>query len=599
MGTTTEDIKARLNIVELIGQYARLQKSGAHWKANCPFHQEKTPSFMVNEEKQMWHCFGCGKGGDAFAFIMEIEGLEFKEALRLLAERAGVELPQYRGEKETDGKKDRSYEILELSTKFYEKQLWESAGGKKILEYLHGRGLSDESIQEFRLGFAPEGWQHLSQFLLSRGYEATELETVGLALPGKDRGFYDRFRDRVMFPIMDLLGRVIGYSARVAPGGDETQAKYINTPETPVYHKSRALYGIQLAKQAMKAADIAVLVEGNMDVVALHQAGVKNAVAVSGTALTHDQLGIIKRYAKTARLFFDMDAAGQAAAKKSAEISFENELAVEVVALPFGKDAADMGKDDPDKLRAAVAEAKPAMEYFLSVFLKEADAKTPAGKRVIAERAAELLASMKNDIERGHWVKELAGVLDTEERVVRGVVEKVLQEKKRGTTFAERSPAKPFLPKTFDRRSEVLREGIVGLMFVGKGVREIILEEKDPEVNTFLSLHPLYFFLQNASADPIALIEDKTLQQEASRLLFQALDIPSLSEVEEEVREEKAKTIALEYRRELRTELTGKDKMRTLGVEIEQARKSGDKAREKELLQAFAALTSKSLPTEK
>ncbi|MFZ1627153.1 MAG: DNA primase, partial [Candidatus Moraniibacteriota bacterium] len=320
MSTTTEDIKARLNIVDVVGQYVKLQKAGSAWKANCPFHQEKTPSFNVNEERNMWHCFGCGKGGDAFAFVMEIEGLEFREALKLLAEKAGVELPEYR----SDGRavtetKDRGLEILELATKFYEKQLWESERGKVMLAYLRDRGLFEESLRTYRLGYAPDGWEHITKFLLGRGFRSEELESCGLSLKGKEgRGFYDRFRDRIMFPIQDILGRPIGYSARVSPGGNETQAKYINTPETNLYHKSRALYGLSIAKQAIKEAGRTILVEGNMDVIALHQAGLPNVVAVSGTALTADQLGILKRYGKKLALFFDMDKAGQAAAWKSA-----------------------------------------------------------------------------------------------------------------------------------------------------------------------------------------------------------------------------------------------------------------------------------------
>ena len=596
MPTTTEEIKARLNIVEVVGQYVRLQKAGSHWKANCPFHQEKSPSFMVNEEKGMWHCFGCGKGGDAFAFVMEIEGLEFKEALKLLAERAGVELPKYRGDP-GDGKKDRSLEILELATKFYEKQLSTSTGGKKILQYLHDRGLNDESIKTFRLGFAPEGWQHLSQFLLKQGYNTKEIETVGMILPGKDRGHYDRFRDRIMFPIMDILGRVIGYSARVAPGGDESQAKYINTPETPVYHKSRALYGIQAAKQAIKSAEVAVMVEGNMDVIALHQAGVKNTVAVSGTALTRDQLSIIKRYGKTVRLFFDMDTAGQAAAWKSAAIAWGEELNVEVVALPFGKDAADMNKENPEALKTAVEKAEPAMGYFLAKLLRENKMDTPAGKRTVVECSAELLSSMKNAIERAHWLREVSQRVGVEERVVSGIVEKTAREAERGTTFGEKQPVKAFMPKRFERRSEVLREGIIGLMLVGKAVRETVLKQEDQEVLTFLSEHPLYFFLNNGEDDPIALMEDKALQNEASRLLFQALDLPNIAAAEVGEREGKAAEVAEAYWQDLAHEIHGKDQLESLTRDIEAARKIGNKAREKELLQEFVKRTAGNLPT--
>ena len=394
---TIDEIKARLNIVELISSYVKLDKSGAHWKACCPFHQERTPSFMVNEEKNMWHCFGCGKGGDAFAFVMEMEGLEFREALKMLAERAGVALPQYKGETQNKETKDRIYDLLELATKFFEKQLWDGTGKKKILAYLKERGLSEESIRTFRLGYAPDGWRYLLEFLVSKGFKVEELESAGLVIKKNHEhqasdiphpsasSHYDRFRDRIMFPIFDILGRTIGYSARVAPGGDESQAKYINTPETPVYHKSRVLYGLFQAKQAMKQAGTTVIVEGNMDVIAMHQAGLGNTVAVSGTALTPEQLVMMKRYGNEVKLFFDMDGAGQKAARKSAELALEKELTVSVIALASGKDAADMGKDDPERLRTAVAESLPALQYFLQAILTQYDQGTSDGKRKIVD----------------------------------------------------------------------------------------------------------------------------------------------------------------------------------------------------------------------
>lgn len=605
MPTSTEDIKSRLNIVELIGQYVRLQKAGAHWKANCPFHQEKSPSFMVNEERQMWHCFGCGKGGDAFAFVMEIEGLEFKEALRLLAEKAGVKLEPYQGGGAGKEEKDRGHEILELSTKFFEKQLWESDRGKKILDYLHGRGLTDDSLHQFRLGYAPDGWRYLYDFLLKQGFAAAEIEKTGLIIQkskgehqGEVRvGYYDRFRDRIMFPIMDILGRVIGYSARVAPGGDESQAKYINTPETTLYHKSRALYGIQLAKQSMKEKEWAVLVEGNMDVIALHQAGIKNTVAVSGTALTHDQLQILGRYGKKLKLFFDMDSAGQAAAWKSAGIAYGEEFMVEMVALPHGKDAADMNQENPEGLVQAVNGAEPAFAYFLKKLLETENINAPTGKRAVAERGAEMLGAMKNDIERSFWMKSLSEALDIEERVIRGLVEQVLSSVRRGTDIIEKKSEQSLLPKTFGRRSELLREEIIALMFIAESVRRAVLVKLTPDTRTVLSAHTLFFFLENALTDPMGAIEDARLKEEASRLIFRALSLPTLSELDPTLQSEEATRIALEYLELLARELSGSERRRAVARELEAARAAGDKAREKELLAEFVTLTDTRLPS--
>ena len=306
MNSAVEEIKSRINVVDLVGDYIKLQKAGANFRACCPFHNEKTPSFMVSEEKQIWHCFGCGKGGDVFGFLMELEGLEFKEVLKILADKAGIQLPEYNPQKASS--KNKTLEILELVTKFYEKQLWDGSGKDKILKYLHDRQLKDESIKDFRLGYAPDGWRNILKFLLDRGYKAEEIMETGLLVEKTDTDanqrmesestnkYYDRFRDRIIFPIADPMGKIIGFSARVAPGGDESQAKYINTPETMAYHKSKVLYGIDKAKQEIKNQDFTLLVEGNTDVIAAHQAGLKNTVAVSGTALTADQLDILKRY---------------------------------------------------------------------------------------------------------------------------------------------------------------------------------------------------------------------------------------------------------------------------------------------------------------
>lgn len=592
MSTTTEDIKARLNIVDVVGQYVKLQKAGTAWKANCPFHQEKTPSFNVNEERNMWHCFGCGKGGDAFAFIMEIEGLEFREALKLLAEKAGVELPEYRSDGRAAGEtKDRGLEILELATKFYEKQLWESERGKAMLDYLRERGLSDESIRTYRLGYAPDGWEHMTKFLLSRGFRSEELEGCGLSLRGKEgRGFYDRFRDRIMFPIGDILGRIIGYSARVAPGGDETAAKYVNTPETNLYHKSRALYGLSIAKQAIKEAGRTILVEGNMDVIALHQAGLPNVVAVSGTALTVDQLGILKRYGKKLSLFFDMDKAGQAAAWKSAIAAFGMDFTVDAVALTSGKDAADMNHENPELLRTAVTGAKPAMRYFLDTLLHAADAESQEGKREIVERYAELLAAIENELDRSHWTKELAEAIQAEPKVVQGAVEKAFRAMRKGETFVESRPAGTFLPKTFGRRSEVLREGLIGLALISGKVWEKVEAETDASVREFVALHPVAFFIRNNPSDPVAAIEDRALQASASDILFRTLELPRFH-TEPDERETVALETAVEYLQALRSELHDKDERREIGRALDAARQAGDKDEERRLFEAFAKLT--------
>ncbi len=603
--STIEEIKARLNIVELIGSYVRLEKAGIHYKACCPFHQERTPSFMVNEEKNMWHCFGCGKGGDAFAFVMEIEGLSFREALTLLAEKTGVELLKYQGATpEQKDNKERLLALLELATKFYEKQLWDGSGKQKILSYLQKRGLSDESIKTFRLGYAPEGWRHLIDFLTSKGYTVSELEQAGLVIrksadEGSARtmhGQYDRFRDRIMFPIFDIFGHVIGYSARVAPGGDESQAKYINTPETTLYHKSRALYGLFHGKQAMKQAGLTVVVEGNMDVIALHQAGIQHTVAVSGTALTEEQLGLMKRYGNEVRLFFDMDGAGQKAARKSALLALEKELQVSVVALPFGKDAADMGKDDPEQLREVVAQAIPVLQYFLEKSIKEHDKDTATGKRQVVEEQAELLQAVKNPIERAEAIKSLARALSVDERVVVGAVNQLfLQKTRRDGPAPLNTPEDPFRDKhLFGKRSELLREEVVALMYAENTlIKNLLSEIKEKGLQSFFDGHPLFFFLVQSAGghDPVSLIEDPKLKSEAARVAFRILESPELLDHSPEEKKEILHTLAERYLSELHTEVMKRERLHFLEQELIKARENRDKTLEKELLAEFAMLS--------
>ncbi len=603
--TAVQDIKARLNVVDVVGGYLRLTKSGTHWKACCPFHNEKSPSFMVNEERQIWHCFGCGKGGDIFSFVEEIEGIEFREALKLLAEKAGVELPIYRkdsvfapgGVEEPD----RTKEILELSTKFYEKQLWDGVGKKTILPYLRKRGLSDESIRTFRLGYAPEGWRHIFDFLVSRGYRSEEIEKAGLVIrksPSGDQdtkyqipntGFYDRFRDRIMFPIQDIVGRVVGYSARMAPGGDESQAKYINTPETPVYHKSKVLYGLYQAKQAIKEKGYTVLVEGQMDVIACHQVGVRNTVAASGTALTEEQLDILKRYGKEMRLFFDMDGAGQAAAWKSALLSFGKEMEVSVISLPHGKDASDAALEDASMLRSATEKPKSAARYFLEKLVGRNDTRESRGKRVVAEEYAPLLFSMKNPIDRGFWQKELADTIGVEEKTLSGVLQGVSREQR---DFSREEAAGREVvsgsDRAFVRRAEVLRDRLFGLMLVSSGAFDGV--ELPETVDSFLSKDPVFSMIRNAKgSDPMILSTDEETKRRISGLLFEAERLAEEGN-DESTAAEQEKDLVIRLVGDLSSELRKEERAEIIR-QLEEARRAGDKERERELMARFAGLS--------
>lgn len=454
-----EDIKSRLNIVDVLGEYIRLEKSGANFKALCPFHNEKNPSFMVSEEKQIWHCFGCQKGGDIFSFVMELEGLEFRESLKILAEKAGIEL-QKNNPAQTN-QRNKILEILELSTKFYETQLWKGEGTQKVLPYLKERGLTDDSIKNFRLGYAPRGWKNLLQFLIGRGYIVSDIEKTGLLVNKDSSALYDRFRDRIIFSIGDVNGKIIGFSARVAPGGNESQAKYVNTPETSVYHKGKVLYGIEKAKSEIRKEGVAFLVEGNMDVIASHQAGIKNTVAVSGTALTSDQIQILKRYVNKIKIGFDMDTAGESATKKSIQLCFLSDIAVEVVEFPGGKDAADIVRNDPATLIQSVQSSRSAMEYFFQKVTSKHDISTAEGKSAIASDLLEMISYMSNAIEREHWIKKIAQSLQIGEHVLTDALKQAILKDRAYVHKDSSDRINQFVSK---KRIETLIEDLCGLM---------------------------------------------------------------------------------------------------------------------------------------
>lgn len=591
MSLETDEIKTRLNIVDLIGEYVQLQKAGSSWKARCPFHNEKTPSFTVSEEKQFWHCFGCGKGGDAFAFLMEIEGLEFREVLENLAERTGVTLPKYQGEKSSvDGNKLR--EILELATKFYEKQLWEGSGKKKILKYLQERGLNEETIREFRLGYAPDGWRNILDFLKERGYDVKDILKTGLIIE-KDGGakHYDRFRDRIIFPICDVQGRVMGYSARVAPGGDETQAKYVNTPETEIYHKGNVLYGIDKAKLEIKEKDEVLLVEGNMDVIASYQAGIKNTVAVSGTALTTEQLKLIGRYTDNIKMFFDMDEAGQKASKKSSELAFENEMNVSVVKITEGKDAADAVKENPETFLSAVQEALPAMEYFLQQELLKRSKNNIVDKKKIIGELSGLINSFSNKIEKEYWIKELADRLDVSEEILFDTFNNLNKNNFQETP--NKSVENGVLKNEVfgqDRLKNIQLE-IMGLVLANSELWKEVAEKKQDEIKKYFSNQKIVDVILNKGIEMnfnferlLEILEDENQKKFLREQCFDNLEKEKDATIDDKRLE--LEQYFIELKRENKREATKK-----IIEQIKEAEKKGDKKEVEKLAQELMKIS--------
>ncbi len=432
-----DEIKSRLDIVEVIGSYIKLQKTGANFRATCPFHSEKKPSFFVSPARQIWHCFGCGRGGDIFTFVKEIEGIEFGDALRLLAQKAGVELKPMRPEFRTE--RQRLYEICELATRFFERQLSASSAGKEARKYLISRGISEDSIKKWRLGYSPDTWQGLLKFLISKGYSETEVIKAGLVVKreeGSNSQFpisnfqsYDRFRGRIIFPIFDLNSQVVGFGGRVFKERDKTEiAKYLNTPNTLLYDKSRILYGLDKAKVEIRKKNSCVLVEGYTDVIMAHQAGTQNVVATSGTALTPYQLKIVKRYSENLILGFDMDVAGESATKKGIDLAQGLGFNLKVIRLPEGKDAAEIISKNPKEWKEALENPKSILEFYFQSAFSGRDLKTPEGKKEISKILLPALKRIPNQIEKSFWIQRLAEELEVKEESIEEELKKVKLE---------------------------------------------------------------------------------------------------------------------------------------------------------------------------
>ncbi len=396
-----DEIKQRLAIEDVIGEYVELKRAGRNFRGLSPFGAEKTPSFMVSPEKQIWHDFSSGKGGNMFSFVMEVEGLDFKGALELLARKAGVDLAQYRGSNYAKNAKtkERLYSALDLAAKFYQLQL---KGNKDVLEYvLKDRALTKDTVVEFKIGYAPEGGQALSQFLLKKGFIADEIKKAGLGniFSGKLR---DMFRSRMMIALMDAQGRVIGFTARIL-ADDPNAPKYINTPQTLLYDKSRHVFGLHLAKDAIRKNDFAVVVEGNMDVIASHQVGVKNVVATAGTAMTTQHLKEISRFSNDVRLSFDQDKAGLNATERTVILAAGMDIKLGVITIPSGKDPDELIKTDKAAWQKTVKKSEYALDWLVDFYARDIDITSGAGKKAYAAKIVPVLNKITNSVEQDHY----------------------------------------------------------------------------------------------------------------------------------------------------------------------------------------------------
>lgn len=416
---TTQQIKEKLSILDVVGAYVKLTKSGRNYKGLSPFNKEKTPSFYVNVERGTYYCFSSGQGGDHFEFIQKMEGVDFKGALKILAEKAGVTIEYSGGKsKEEKSKLDRQYEAMAAAERFFAKNLDEKGSA---YAYALSRGLTKETIATWNLGYAPEAWRALLEALTAEGFSVEELVAAGLVKEADEkRGtFYDRFRNRLMFPIRDSAGRTVAFTGRALAADD--LAKYLNSPETDLYKKSKILFGMDKAKDAIRQRGFALLVEGQFDLILLHQIGFQNTIALSGTALSTEHLSLVKRYSENLMLALDADRAGLAASAKNAHAALMAGMRVKAVRMPLGKDPADLAKDTPQDFVRRVQDAESIVEFFLSVLT--GSERDPHRLVMAAERTVlPLVAVMKSPLEREHFVAIIARTLGSTPEAVRSAI---------------------------------------------------------------------------------------------------------------------------------------------------------------------------------
>lgn len=412
------DVKENNDIVAVVSEYVNLKQRGRSFTGLCPFHSEKTPSFTVSREKQLFHCFGCGAGGDVITFIMRIENLTFGAALRFLAERAGIQLPAFQlsptGRKHRE-ERERLYRLNAFAAAFYQKILWQTKTGEKAVAYLEARGITRATAEKFGLGYAPPQWTALVGLFRKKGIALTEAEKAGLVCGGGD-GFYDRFRDRLLFPITNPRGQIIGFGGRLLGDG---QPKYLNSPETLVYQKGRSLYGLAEAREGIRRRGQVIVVEGYMDVLQAHQQGIDEVVASSGTALTPEQVRLLKRYSDRVLIAYDADAAGQAATIRGLDLLAAAGVQVRVVRLPVGEDPDSLlRKEGAAGFRRYIAESVDLFTFKLEFILAKEDVTTPAGKARAVQRVFSLLTQVKDGILRETYLKQTAAVVGVSETTI-------------------------------------------------------------------------------------------------------------------------------------------------------------------------------------
>lgn len=458
-------IREKIDIVSFLSDYISLKKAGRNFRANCPFHGEKTPSFFVSPERQMWHCFGCGLGGDVYSFLMQYEKMEFPEALRFLAKRAGIALENRHGDSKLASKKELLYEINSFAKEYYHYVLTKHASGKQALTYLKERGVNERVIETFKLGFSPGTDQSLVNYLMKKKqYTKEDILEAGLAFVGRS-GLVDFFRGRLMFPLIDHRDNVVGFSGRVLDGN--APSKYINTRETTIYHKSEHVFGLNITKEAIRREKQAIIVEGEFDVMSCFEHGIGNVIAVKGTALTEAHVALLHRYADKITFCFDDDKAGFEAIKKSLIVVEKKGLTPTVIVVPKAQDPDEALKSDPGLFKKAVKEDVGVYDYLLEKFVKANDVETAEGKRTIVAQFLVFVALITNEVVKEHYLRRLSNEVDTSYESIAKELQRVV-----ALAIAPKPVVAP--PKQKRPREEILEEYLLALLVQSEEPKKIV-----------------------------------------------------------------------------------------------------------------------------
>ncbi len=596
----TERIKQKIDIIDLIGEYLQLKSAGTYHKGLCPFHNEKTPSFTVNKEKQFFHCFGCSKNGDIFNFIQEIEGMDFPEALRFLAQKAGVTLEQRAQSQVNQNQKNRLKDINQKTAFFYHNVLTQLEVSKDAREYLNNRGVSAETIKEWNIGFVPDQWELLTKYLLKKGHGIDDLVVSGLTIKKEGatngQGYYDRFRGRIMFPIQNAFGDVVGFTGRVLVEHEKSGGKYVNTPQTPVYDKSNVLFGLDKAKKAIKQVGHAVIVEGQMDVIACHQVGMTHVVASSGTALTEAQLHLLSRYTKEIRMAFDTDAAGMTAAKRGADIALTLGFQVKIIQIPkdCGKDPDECIKKDITVWQQSVDTAQDVMKwYFEKAFLGK-DISDPREKQKISDILLQEIIKIPFEVEKDHWIKHLSARLMTDVDVLKKDIIRIVKEKtfKTPKQHQEREEVKqPVKKDHITLLLEKIANQLVSLLVLEPSIiKDIWATLPHDALSTLDEVKEVYEYIKSRYSigelnDMFADVSDTSLLSEVNVFLlrgkrnFSELTAP----------QKKLEAIKLS---DLLSKRYIDNKRKKLQTEMERAKAEGNEQKEAQLFEEFIKLTT-------